>query len=171
MQLDLFTDSDQSLSFGKTCRESSQPQTTLLDASSVAWLAQSFRSEPQRDDSHVQVWLVDESASRRGESWMPNTSESPKGGGVCSSLHQILLGGGANPTEILFERHGLSGDPETGEGARKGSADGVDECPADDVAAFREGAFGGYVKDKLAGTCKARGGFYGGGDETLVIEK
>jgi len=117
MQLDLFTDENQPLSFGKTCPESFQPQTMLLGASLQNWLAQTFRLEPQQDDSQVQVWLADESALSAGESSMPNTSERPKCGGVSFSLRETLAkGGGANPAKILFEYSGSDGDsaPLTG---------------------------------------------------------
>ena len=87
--------------------------------------------------------------------------------------------GGIDPSKVLFERKSLRGDSETGGGKRKdasggaeGSAGGNDRVAGTltcELATYREGSFGTFVKSKVAGTCKAVGGFYGGGDETLVV--
>ena len=37
------------------------------------------------------------------------------------------------------------------------------------VVCYRQGGFADYEEDDVAGTCRAAGGDYGGGSETLVV--
>lgn len=68
-------------------------------------------------------------------------------------------GGGLDPRKVLFERPGVRRDSakstESGEG----------------VAAFAESSFGTFRETNVGGTLKAQGGFFGGGDETLVAQE
>ena len=68
-------------------------------------------------------------------------------------------GGGLDPRKVLFERPGVRRDSakstESGEG----------------VAAFAESSFGTFRATNVGGTLKAQGGFFGGGDETLVAQE
>lgn len=59
--------------------------------------------------------------------------------------------GGLDPTKILFERKGVSGNSKPSQAARK------------DATGFAEGSFGAYRDDGTAGTLKASGGVLGGG--------
>jgi DNA (cytosine-5)-methyltransferase 1 len=94
-----------------------------------------------------------------------------------------------NPGQILFERRSVRGDSQAsgeagqdfalraeggiaGNGAVRDIAGGSVmnfEGGGIRIKAFREGSFGTFVETKIAGTCKAVGGFYGGGDETLLV--
>ena len=58
----------------------------------------------------------------------------------------VASAGSADPAEILFERHGETGDFEAGAEARE------------DPAAFIEGSFGTYRQSAVGGTVKASGG-------------
>jgi len=69
----------------------------------------------------------------------------------------VASAGNADPTEILFERHGEAGDFEAGAEARE------------DPAAFTEGSFGAYRQSAVGGTLKACGGTLSVGSETLVV--
>lgn len=60
------------------------------------------------------------------------------------------IGGGLDPTKILFERKGLSGDSEQSQAQRE------------DSPGFAESSFGAYRSDNAAGTLKASGGVLGG---------
>jgi hypothetical protein len=94
MQLELFTEENPFLFSGKMSPECLQPQIMHLDASLVNWLAQSFKLEPQKGNTQVQVWLPDESELQHGAYWMPNISEHPREEEDSFSLHQMLEGGG-----------------------------------------------------------------------------
>jgi DNA (cytosine-5)-methyltransferase 1 len=89
---------------------------------------------------------------------------------------------GFDPAEILFEREGVRGNSEAGGGSGQTAADRTQGGAGGNdrieslmggicARAFREGGFADYVPSDQGGTLKAKGGFYGGGDETLVIEK
>lgn len=65
------------------------------------------------------------------------------------------IGGGLDPTKILFERKGVCGDSEKGGSQRQ------------DAAAFTLGSFAQYREG--VGTLKAQGGDIGGGSETLIV--
>lgn len=60
------------------------------------------------------------------------------------------IGGGLDPTKILFERKSLPGNFGEGQASRK------------DSAGFAESSFGAYRQDHAAGTLKASGGVLGG---------
>lgn len=68
------------------------------------------------------------------------------------------VGGGLDPTKILFERKGLHRN--SGEGKTQGESS----------AGFAESSFGAYREDHAAGTLKASGGVLGGGSETLIVK-
>jgi len=69
----------------------------------------------------------------------------------------IASAGSADPAEILFERHGETGDFGAGAETRQ------------DPAAFIEGSFGTYRQSAVGGTVKASGGALQGGSETLLV--
>ena len=69
----------------------------------------------------------------------------------------VASAGSADPAEILFERHGETGDFEAGAEARE------------EPAAFTEGSFGAYRQSAVGGTLKASGGTLSGGSETLIV--
>ena len=156
-QLDLFSESDLLPCFGKTSLECCLPQTMLSDASWLLLLEATFPQKPEQEDGRMQVFLSDPSESQPGESWMLNTLDSPNDVVECSLSH-VLLGGGLDPTKILFERKGLSGDSD------KSQAQG-ESSPG-----FAESSFGAYRPDHAAGTLKASGGVLGGGSETLIVK-
>ena len=69
----------------------------------------------------------------------------------------VASAGNADPAEILFERHGETGDFGAGAETRQ------------DPAAFIEGSFGTYRQSAVGGTVKASGGALQGGSETLLV--
>lgn len=68
------------------------------------------------------------------------------------------IGGGLDPTKILFERKGVLRDSAKSKTERE------------DSAGFAESSFGAYRADHAAGTLKASGGVLGGGSETLIVK-
>ena len=106
----------------------------------------------------MQVSLPAPVGSLLGASLTLNISECPNDAEE-SLLSQVLLGGGLDPRKVLFERPGVRRDSakstESGEG----------------VAAFAESSFGTFRATNVGGTLKAQGGFFGGGDETLVAQE
>ena len=90
----------QDFAFGRTCQGFSIPKTTPLDVCLPDWLAQIPPSFHQNNSSEfgeaiassgaTQVWLLDAKELQRGESSIVNISESPRGGGVSSSLAAVL---------------------------------------------------------------------------------
>ena len=68
-------------------------------------------------------------------------------------------GGGLDPRKVLFERPGVLRD--SAKSAKSGEG----------VAAFAESSFGTFRETSIGGTLKAQGGFFGGGDETLVAQE
>ena len=148
-QLDLFKENDLVSCFGKTSPLSYLPKTMRSDSSWLLSLAATFPLQPEQEDGRMRVFLSDPNASQRGESWMLNTLDSPNDVVECSLSH-VLLGGGLDPTKILFERKGLPGDSD------KSQAQG-ESSPG-----FAESSFGAYRPDHAAGTLKASGGVLGG---------
>ena len=69
----------------------------------------------------------------------------------------VASAGSEDPAEILFERHGETGDFEAGAEARE------------EPATFTEGSFGAYRQSAVGGTLKASGGTLSGGSETLIV--
>ena len=156
-QFDLFSENDLLPCFGKTSLECCLPKTMRSDASWLRLLEVTFRQRPKQEDGRMRVFLSDPNASPHGESWTLNISDFHNGAEECS-LSQVLLGGGIDPTKILFERKSLSGNSDTGKTQRE------------DSAGFAESSFGAYRADHAAGTLKASGGVLGGGSETLIVK-
>ena len=157
IQLELFSESDLSSCFGKTSPESSAQKITPSAASWLGLLEATFPFHPRQSDGLTQVWLPDQKGKQRGEYSMLNISECPNDA-VESSLSQVLLGGGLDPAEILFERTSLPRNSSSSCKTRQGAT------------AFIEGSFGAFREDVTAGTLKASGGNLGGGSETLVTK-
>ena len=61
-----------------------------------------------------------------------------------------------DPTKVLFERKGLSGNSESS------------RTKGETTTSFAESSFGTFRSDTTAGTVKASGGVLGGGSETLI---
>lgn len=83
-------ESEESPSSGRTSPESSQPTTTLLDASSArSWeqLPRSFHQEGSAGPTLV--WLLAPNESQHGEFSTLNISDSPNDAAACS-LSQVL---------------------------------------------------------------------------------
>lgn len=125
--LELFTEKDLAPCFGKMSLECYQPKIMPSDASWGSLLAQTLPYRPVQDDGRVVVMLPDQSEKRRGESSMLNISECHNDA-VESLLSQVLLGGGINPSEILFERKSLRGDSSKGFGEGQEIAGGSKNC-------------------------------------------
>lgn len=68
------------------------------------------------------------------------------------------IGGGLDPTKILFERKSLPRDSSKG------------QTQGESSPGFAESSFGTFRSAHVAGTLKASGGVLGGGSETLIIE-
>ena len=80
--------------------------------------------------------------------------------------------GGFDPSKILFECESLRRDPAPGCGEGQAGAGGAEGgARGDDRGGFREGSFGGLVKDAVAATVRAARGSYGGGSETLLNDR
>lgn len=150
-QFDLFNESDLLPCFGKTSLECCLPKTMRSDASWLHLLEATFRQRPDQEDGQMRVFLSDRNASPHGGSLTLNISDSPNDAKECL-LSQVLLGGGLDPTKILFERKGVSRDSAKSKTERK------------NPAGFAESSFGTYRKDTAAGTLKASGGVLGGGE-------
>ena len=106
----------------------------------------------------MQVSLPAPVGSLLGASLTLNISECPNDAEE-SLLSQVLLGGGLDPRKVLFERPGVRRDSTKSSEAGEG------------VAAFAESSFGTFRATRIGGTLKAQGGFFGGGDETLVAQE
>lgn len=65
---------------------------------------------------------------------------------------------GFDPKKILFELQGVCRDSQKGKSEKQ------------DSPGFAEGSFGTFRQTGIAGTCKAKGGFWGGGSETIVLD-
>lgn len=121
IQLDLFLDLPPRSSSGKTCPESSTQKTTHSDVSWRELLDRTFRLRPvqRATNGRAQVWLPDQNAAQLGGCSTLNFSECPNDVEE-STLSQVLeRGGGIEPSQILFERRSLQGNPSQSSGERQ----------------------------------------------------
>ena len=81
-----------------------------------------------------------------------------------------------DPSKVLFESSGVSGDPESSSEARQGTPKGSEECVRGasqgiEDSVFPKRTWGEYRQGLPLGTLKACGDDTGHGGENLVIEK
>jgi len=65
---------------------------------------------------------------------------------------------GFDPRKVLFEPQGVCRDSQESKSEKQ------------DSPGFAEGSFGTFNQTGVAATCKASGGFWGGGSETIVLD-
>ena len=96
-------------SSGKTCPESSPPETP----SAPSWVDWSATMPPSRnlvgDDGPVRVWYLDPADAPHGGVWTPSTSAWPNDGTGCSSSLAAVLETGEVPTRYFLSSKACSG--------------------------------------------------------------